>query len=394
MSLDWDPLVNVPLVLATLSLALSTVCHLLLWFVIRERPSSGASAEPVTILKPLCGADGSLAENLDGFGRQTHRRLEIVFGVADVGDDALPFALRFCREHPGVATRIRVGERSRVHNPKVALLEHMSSGVSGEWIVISDSNVRVAPEYVADALARAAPDVGLVTHLVVGRGGSSFGALLENLQLNCFIAPAVCGVRFLAGRTCVIGKSMFLRRSALERIGGLAAAGAYLAEDHVIGRALEEAGYRVVTSPLPVTAWHEGWTLQRFISRHLRWAVMRRRVSRAAYAMELVLTPGPLLATVTLLALLADEGALNLGWVLGSAAASQLLAMVSFAKLTKERLPLWALPLNLAREWLALAIWCSAWFVQNVEWRGRVYRVGKGSILAPRSDTLASEVAR
>jgi cellulose synthase/poly-beta-1,6-N-acetylglucosamine synthase-like glycosyltransferase len=96
----------------------------------------------------------------------------------------------------------------------------------------------------------------------------------------------VCGARFLAGQTCVIGKSMFLRRQALEGIGGFQSAGHYLAEDYVIGQAVVRAGYWVVTASQPVPAWHEGLTFGRFISRHLRWAVMRHSVSRSAYRVQ------------------------------------------------------------------------------------------------------------
>ena len=111
-------------------------------------------------------------------------------------------------------------------------------------MVVSDSNVRVGDDYVRDALSHAAPDVGLITHLVAGCGGRSFAAFAENLQLNCFVAPAICGVRFLAGRICVIGKSMFLRREALEQIGGFQSAGHVLAEDYMLGQAIVQAGYR------------------------------------------------------------------------------------------------------------------------------------------------------
>ena len=78
----------------------------------------------------------------------------------------------------------------------------------------------------------------------------------------------------------LFGADCVFRLSALQQIGGFQSAGHFLAEDYVIGQAIVKAGYRVVTAEQPVPAWHEGWTLQRFISRHLRWAVMRRSVSR------------------------------------------------------------------------------------------------------------------
>jgi ceramide glucosyltransferase len=377
-----------------LALSVSLLSRLLVWVVVRHRPLERHTKAKVSILKPLCGADASLSENLDAFARQSHQDLDIVFGVADIRDDALPVALRFCRAHKDVATRISVGEDTRLDNPKLALLERMSWLSDGAWVVISDSNVRVTERYVQDALAHAAPDVGLITHLVSGCGGQSVAAHLENLQLNCFVAPGVCGVRFVAGRTCVIGKSMFLRREALDAIGGFEVAGSFLAEDYVIGRAIEEAGYRVVTASMPVPAWNDGWTLGRFVKRHLRWAVMRRRVSRAAYLAEPLLTPAPALIALALVALWFPESGVSIAWVGLGLALEQLIDAITFTRMTGRPVPALAVILNPLRQCLTLTIWALGWFVQTVEWRGKAYRVGPGSkleLLEPLGTGVADE---
>ncbi len=379
----WNPLETVLFAFSVLALAVSLVSRLLVWIMVRHRPMERRTSAKVNVLKPLCGADASLAENLGAFSRQSHQNLDIVFGVADLNDEAVPVALRFCRDNDHIRARINVGENGRVDNPKLALLQRMSWFSDGEWVVVSDSNVRVSDRYVEDALAHAAPDVGLITHLVSGCGGHSIGAHLENLQLNCFVAPAVCGVRFIAGRTCVIGKSMFLRRDALNEIGGFEAAGSFLAEDYVIGQAIEKAGYRVVTATMPVPAWHDGWTLKRFINRHLRWAVMRRRISRSAYLAELLLTPAPALLTLLALGLLVPTSGVNVTWVGVSLILEQVLDAITFSRMTGRSAPLAAVMLNPLRQCLTLLIWAVGWFVQTVEWRGKVYRVGPGSKLEP-----------
>ena len=379
----WEPFTTLLFVFSVLALAVSSVSRLLVWRVVRHRPKDSRCGDKVNILKPLCGADASLSENLAAFARQSHQQLDIVFGVAAQSDEALPHALRFCRTHASVETRINVGESSHIDNPKLALLSRMNRFSDGDWVVVSDSNVRVSERYVEDALAHAAPDVGLITHLVSGCGGSSVAAYLENLQLNCFVAPGVCGVRFIAGRTCVIGKSMFLRREALDAIGGFESAGSYLAEDYVMGQAIEKAGYRVVTASMPVPAWSEGWTLERFINRHLRWAVMRRRVSRSAYLTEALLTPAPALLFLVGLGLAAPETGINVGWVLLCLLLEQLLDALTYMRMTGRAVPLAAIALNPLRQWLTLLIWAMGWFVQTVEWRGRVYRIGPGSRLEP-----------
>lgn len=390
------PIVVASLALATLGLAVSSVSRVLVWSVVRHRPEGEPRDDEVSILKPLCGVDASLADNLRAFSQQSHRNLDIIFGVADARDEALPVAQRFCREHQTLPTQIRVGE-TPCHNPKVALLAHMSGFSRGEWVVVSDSNVRVTGAYVQDALSHATADVGLVTHLVSGCGGSSISAHLENLQLNCFVAPGVCGVRFIVGQTCVIGKSMFLRRDVLEAIGGFEAVGGYLAEDYVIGRAVQKAGHRVVTANMPVPTWNEGWTFTRFVSRHLRWAVMRRQVSRLAYAMEILLSPGPLLMLVLALAISFPELAVDPRWLAAWIAFDQALDYVTYCRMTGKPAPLVAVLLNPLRQWLTLAIWALGWFVQTVEWRGKTYRVGSGSrlrLLTPISAASTTSVPR
>lgn len=377
------PFVVALLGLAALGLAVSSVSRALVWCVVRHRSRGRPSDDAVSILKPLCGVDASLAENLRAFSEQSHRNLRVVFGVADARDEALSVAQRFCRDHAELDTRISIGETPRLHNPKVALLAHMSREARGDWVVVSDSNVRVTEAYVSDALGHADAGVGLVTHLVSGRGGTSISAHLENLQLNCFVASGVCGIRFIAGQTCVIGKSMFLRRGALDAIGGFESAGGYLAEDYVIGRAVLAAGHRVVTARMPVPTWNEGWTFPRFVSRHLRWAVMRRQMSRLAYLTEVLLTPGPVLMLVLALGLWFPDMGVDLRWVAASLALDQVLDFITHSRMINQRAPLVSVLLNPLRQWLTLVIWALGWFVQTVEWRGKTYRVGAGTRLRP-----------
>lgn len=383
----WTQLTPALLAFAALALAVSLVSRLLVWTVVRGCPRERASPAKTTVLKPLCGADASLASNLEAFARQTHENVEIVFGAAANSDDALPVARSFCRRHEHLATRIEVGEEATVDNPKLALLSRMVRASDSDWLVVSDSNVRVTNDYVRDAIAHAEQDVGLVTHLVAGAGGGTSAAHLENLQLNCFVAPGVCGARLIAGRTCVIGKSMFLRRDALEAVGGFAAAGRFLAEDYVIGQAIERAGYRVVTAGVPVTAWSEGWTLRRFFNRHLRWAVMRRRVSPLAYLAEVLLTPAPLLLVLLVLALAVPASGMDAVWVGAGLALEQALDILTYARMTHGRVPLAAVALNPLRQCCTLGIWVLGWFVQTVAWRGKAYRVTRGSRLEPLQPT-------
>ncbi len=109
-------------------------------------------------------------------------------------------------------------------------------------------------------------------------------------MLSAIALPSV-----LAGRACVVGKSMLMSRAALESVGGFRAVRNVLAEDYLLGRKLELAGYAVALSPHPVQTVNQSWSLSRFCNRHIRWGQMRRRISLATYIGELLLNPVPLL---------------------------------------------------------------------------------------------------
>jgi hypothetical protein len=125
------------------------------------------------------------------------------------------------------------------------------------------------------------PGVGLVTSPIRARPNGSFGAALESLQLNGFVMGRVAALSLYVGKPCVVGKSMMLRRAHLERLGGFAFLGRFLAEDQVCGEEIARLGLRIAVSAAPVDNVLAPLSLRDFASRHLRWARIRRRVCPA-----------------------------------------------------------------------------------------------------------------
>src|SRR5437870_3060088 len=284
-------LVYLLVVLAPVSLLVTLLAHAAVFIVLSPRRTADAPALPITVLKPVKGAEPGLYENLASLARQDHPAYEILVAAEDARDPALEVASRVQDDFPHVAIRIHPGARAFGLNPKVNLLAALFDRARYDAVLISDSNVRVGPEYLREMAAEMAdPAVGLVTNIVVGEG-TGLGALLETLHLNSFVASATSLARVAVGRACVIGKSMLLRRSDLDRLGGLREVRNVLAEDFVIGRMYELAGYRVALSPHLVRCVNEGWTVDRFVNRHVRWAQMRRRIAPGAYVGELLFNP-------------------------------------------------------------------------------------------------------
>lgn len=348
-----------------------------------RRPARGSSPS-VSILKPLKGDDDELDDNLASLARQRYGgELEILLAAADPGDPALDAAQRLRRRFPGVAVRVVPGRSGPELNPKVANLVALTRHARHDVLLVSDSNVRVGPDYLRTIVAELDdPRVGLVCNLLAGVGERSVGATLENLHLGGFIAPAVC-VADLVGHRCVIGKSMLLRRSTLDAIGGWSAVGDVLGEDYLMGRLAEGAGHRVVVSPHVVHTVNVQWSVRRFLSRHLRWAQMRRWIAPGAYAAEPLVHPTPwLLATWTAAAM--STGAAASAWA--SAAASLLTAKAISEVLLVQRLrgralPRWAVFAVPCKDVAVAGLWALAWVRRSVTWRGNRARIGPMSRL-------------
>jgi ceramide glucosyltransferase len=325
------------------------------------------------------GAEPGLYENLASLATQDYPEYEIVAGTADADDPALDVARKVQADFPAARIVLRSGERRLGLNPKVNLLAALADHARHGCWLISDSNVRAGPGYLRDTAAELAdPEVGLVTNLPIG-AGEGLGAALEELHLGSFVASAASLARAAAGRACVIGKSMLFRRADFEKLGGFHAVRNVLAEDYVIGRSFEVAGFKVALSRHVITTRSDGWTVDRFVNRHLRWAQMRRRVSPAAFVGELLLNP------VLWLALAAGAMGLELRFLALAACgvAVKCAADAALLKRLSGRSPRVARLLLIPfKDLLVAGIWGVGFFRRGVNWRGNLLRIGEGSELS------------
>ena len=372
-------------VLAPVSLLLTLLAHAAVYIALAPRPATAAPAPPISVLKPVKGDEPGLYENLASLARQDYPDFEILVGAEDARDPALEVARQVRADFPGVRIGVHAGARPMGLNPKVNLLSALFDRARHDTVLISDSNVRVGPEYLRETSAELAdPAVGLVTNIVVGEG-QGLGALLEALHLNSFVAAATSLARVVVGRACVIGKSMLLRRSDLCRLGGLREVRNVLAEDFLIGRLYELAGYRVALSPYLVRCVNEGWTVERFLNRHVRWAQMRRRIAPGAYLGELLLNPVLWIALATLSLWASGPGRdLRLIAVAAAGVAVKFASDALLCRRLRGKLPRPAEVLAMPIKDLAVTfIWLIGCFRRRVSWRGNELRIERGSVLTP-----------
>jgi ceramide glucosyltransferase len=331
---------------------------------------------PVTILKPLCGADPGLEANLETFFRQDYPRLQLVFGVEDPHDPAVAIVRVLQARFPHVSSALVVHRGGRAINPKVRNLLGMLPAAQHDLLLISDSNVRVPPGYVQEMVEtlHGGPRAGLVTSRIAGTGEASLGAALDAVQLNGFCA-AGSALPTCFGDASVIGKSLLFSRRQFEALGGFAAIANVLAEDYVMGKLFEEAGLEVRLSRTVIENVTGALSVEAFLRRHLRWSMLRIRLRPGAFLLE------PLTAPLALLpAALVGLGAWGAAWVGALLLLRDVGGWVALRGWRRAWVPALLAP---ARDLLMLWVWARTPAEREVSWRGNRVLVVEGTRLVP-----------
>lgn len=370
------------------SLALTLVTQLAV-LIVRRRLRYDNPGFPISVLKPLKGADAELYENLASFARQNYPAFELIFGCEDPLDPAVALARKLAHEFPQVVIKVVCGNKQIGLNPKVNNLARLARVAEFPHLLISDADVRVGPDYLSAVAAEMSDSrVGLVSNLVAAGTEGGLPGAVEGLHINTFIARSVCGADVLAGHACVIGKSMLFRRSDLERLGGFEIVKDVLAEDYVLGQLFREAGYRVALCPYAIHTVSSPRSARELMDRHVRWSQMRRHLAVRLYWGEPLMMPALWLSFSFVCVCLDPRGAG--GWarpVEGLAFAGLSVLGIADGLLVRELSgrgfdPRW-LFLGPVRDLAAVVAWIAGAFRRTVAWRGNVFSIGVGSVLTP-----------
>lgn len=363
---------------ATFAVVLNLLAMAAVFWVVRPARARSPRLDrshlpPVTIYKPLRGLDEGLEENLRGFFRLDYPRYQLLFGVADPNDPAIPVVRRLLAEFPDIDAELVVGNPPFGLNPKVENLAALQARRAHDVVLISDSNVRVRPEYLRETVCYLAdPKVGLVTNLFAGVGETGAGGALENLQLNGFVAAGVA-LAGVTGRTCVVGKSMLMPARVLDEVGGFWAVRHILAEDQVLGVRVRRAGYSIALSHHVIDNVNHTRGLRWFLNRHSRWYKIRRRLALPYFLLE----PFANLGAIGVVWALSDDT--GLAWA--GLAALVGLGVLRDALQTRVLRGSWPklrhLPLSLVKDLFLLPVWFDALVNQRVHWRGHRMLVGR-----------------
>ncbi|HEX9000660.1 MAG TPA: bacteriohopanetetrol glucosamine biosynthesis glycosyltransferase HpnI [Blastocatellia bacterium] len=371
------------LALAAIVYSAFSLLGALAWFVDRrkQRALGLGFTPPATILKPVRGADAEAYENFASFCRQDYPDYQIVFGVREETDPAVPVIRRLMADFPALPIELVISADEIGYNAKVSNLQNIFAKAKHDTLLIVDSDIRVEPDYLRRVIAPMQQErVGMVTCLYRGVKARSFAALLENIGISSTFGPEVCSARLLEGVAFAFGSTIVLRRELLERIGGFPAVADYLADDFLLGNFTANAGYEVVLSDCVVEHIAGDVTFGEMLKHQLRWA-QAKRLSRPWGYRGLILTYG----TATSLLALITWGFSGFAWWLF---AITLLVrflpvfIVGVLGLKDQALAryCWLVPV---RDLITFGIWVASFFDDEIHWRGISFCVLPGGKLTP-----------
>jgi ceramide glucosyltransferase len=233
---------------------------------------TSAALPPVSVFKPLHGAEPRLEENLESLFLQNYPAFEIVFGCRSATDPALAVVDRLRARHPRVATRVVLSGDPPWPSAKVWSLDKMIATSNNDFFVISDSDILAGPDFLRNViLPLLEPQNGLVTCLYAGVPASGFWSTLEALGMSVEMPAGVITADMIEGMQFALGSVMAVRRDALEKCGGIASTSEYYADDFVLGNRVHACGYKVVLSHYRVGHVLSAQSFRKTFATELRW---------------------------------------------------------------------------------------------------------------------------
>ncbi|MFZ3216036.1 MAG: glycosyltransferase [Candidatus Acidiferrales bacterium] len=358
-----------------------------------EAPECGPNADfapPISCLKPVKGLDEDAYDNYASFCRQDYPDYEVVFCV-DEDDPTVPVLEKLIRDFPHRRIRVLFGSGRNAVNDKVARLTRLVSEAEYDYFVITDSDVRVRPDYLRTVIAPFRdPHVGAATCLYASTEEKNLTQELQSIGMisdffaGVMVAWQLDGVKFTFGQTIVT------TRQAIDGYGGYQTIEDRPADDVYAGRLVAEQGYEVKLLPYVVQSVADYDSLRELLYKRLRWMTVMR-LMRPWGHLGLIFTwglPWSLVAIAvhpTARVAIAYLGLyfllrVAMTWLIGVWGMKQ-------SGLWKKMalIPLW--------DATAFAIWLVSFGRRTIRWRGLDYylREGKLTAVAARS---ASRVSR
>lgn len=360
--------------LAVLSLGLT----LWQWLVARRFPlhkrvPNVPNLAGVTLLKPLKGCDHTTEACLRSWLTQQYPgAVQILFGVASEEDPVCQVVRNLLKEFPKHDAQLVVCEPLRGTNLKVSKLMQLERLARHEWLVISDADVKVSPDFLRNAVVPLQDEqVGLVNCFYQMANPSTLAMDWEAVAMNADFWSQVLQSQSLKPLDFALGAVMLTRKEQLNNIGGFAALTDCLADDYQLGKRIAAQGLRIILSPVVVECWSEPMTWKAVWKHQLRWARTIRVCQPWPYFFSILSN-----ATLwPLLFLCFDSGVKEMVFALGCLLVRIATALNLQSKLTQKPIQFGYALMVLVKDVLQTAIWMLAFLGNRIEWRGETMRL-------------------
>ncbi len=359
------------------------------------------SAQPeflpaISLFKPLHGDEVGLEGNLRTFFEQDYlrcieraggatsengmSRVELLFCARSGSDEGLEIARRVAAEYPEITTRFLTSGSPWAANAKVCSLAAMAKVATHDLWAISDSDVRVTPDYLRRIVQPFADEqVGCATCLyrgVVVR--ASLWSKLEAVGMTIEMSSGICADSLVEPVQFALGPTMVTRRERVEEMGGFESMAEYCADDFVLGNRIAKNGHKVVLSGHTIDHMVLQADFIESMKHQVRW-MKSTRFSRPKGHFGTALTfgvPFGLMACVGALML----GMPVLGWcaLIGSVLGRSLQAFVVGRYVVREKRILATMVLFPLRDLIGAVIWALSYGSNRIQWRGEVYELVDG----------------
>ncbi len=346
---------------------------------------------PVSILKPVKGLDQGAYENLASFCRLDYPKYEMLFCV-DADDPAvLGVITRLRNDFPECNIRVLHGSGRLAANDKVAKLVRLTSEAAYEHLVISDSDVRVRPDYLRQVIAPLRNSkVGATTCLYVP---NEVGTLTDRIQTMGMMSDFYAGVLVdwqLEGIKFALGPSIATTKTRLRGFGGYEELENRPADDLLVGRLIEAQGCEVKLLRYTIETVCDYNSFSELLHKRLRWIVVMRNMRPWGH-FGLLLTQGLLWS----LAAVAVHPTMDVAVAfLGTYMCLRMAMALSIGSSGLRQRGLWKdLPLIPVWDAVACALWLTSFTRNSIRWRGADYFIREGQ-LVPVSSVTSTAPAR
>jgi ceramide glucosyltransferase len=335
-------------------------------FLSTTLPNPG-NKPPISVLKPLCGHDDGLEENLRSFLTQDYPKYEVLFGVHRSDDPAVAVAENIIREFSGrISARLVITGESPIPNAKAFSLNRMVREANYDVLVMSDSDVRVTPSLLSHLAQELQDDhIGLISCPYRAVPGKSLWSRLEAIGMNTELLGGVMVARMIEGMRFALGCTVAVRRSVLEDMGGFGYLQEFLAEDFVIGQRAAELGHGVLFSSYVIEHRIGSQQMMPNLGHRMRWARSTRRSRPLGYWGQIFTYPLPL-ALLLCAVYTSAWPVLFLTMILRGAAALATARDIVHDPVTQRQW--WLLPIQ---DVIGFFVWISGFVGDKIIWRNR-----------------------